>query len=126
MNRHRGSVVEEIVRRSGYSIKALADKLNISRNTVYNRFKEHDLSYEFIAQVSHAIHYDFNTEFPELKTTVPLNSSYHLADIWRLEKKYTRLLERHNRLLSFLIRTSNEYHMYGLKKEIEKFLEKIS
>ncbi|MEL6606959.1 MAG: helix-turn-helix domain-containing protein, partial [Bacteroidota bacterium] len=51
MKKHRGEIVEEAVRRSGFSIKKLAERLKISRNTLYNRFKEPELSYDFIAAV---------------------------------------------------------------------------
>ena len=67
---HRGEMVEEAVRRSGFSLKKLAEHLNISRNTLYNRFKNPEVSYEFIVSASKIIHYDFTIDFPELKTAV--------------------------------------------------------
>ncbi|MEL6152980.1 MAG: hypothetical protein AAFQ78_03035, partial [Bacteroidota bacterium] len=73
MRQHRGEIVETIVRRSGYSIKSLAQKLRVSRNTIYNKFREQDLSYEFIANVGDVIHYDFTTDFPEIKTSITLD-----------------------------------------------------
>lgn len=123
MDQHRGEIVEEVFRKSGYSIKALAEKLEVSRNTIYNKFREHDLSYEFIAKVGHVIHYDFTVDFPEIKTNLPLSVDHFTAQKWRLEKKYTRMLERYNRLLSFLLRIANEYHLHDLKKDLERFLE---
>ena len=124
MRQHRGEILEAVVRRSGYSLKFLAEKLGISRNTLYNRFKEHDLSYDFILQVGDAIHYDFTYDYPEIKTSVSVEKSQHAAELWRLEQKYRRLLERYNKLLSFLVRTANDYHVEQLQEEINVFLER--
>ena len=124
MRQHRGEILEAVIRRSGYPIKALAARLGISRNTIYNKFREHDLSYEFIVRVGDIIHYDFTHEYPEIKTTVSLDKDQHAAELWKLEHKYTRLLERYNKLLSFLVRATNDYRLESLKKEIDKFLER--
>ena len=123
MRQHRGEILESVIRRSGYSIKALAERLDVSRNTIYNKFREHDLSYDFMVKVGDIIHYDFTVDCPEIKTTVSLDKDQHAVELWRLEKKYTRLLERYNRLLSFLIKIANDYHLARLKKDIDKFLE---
>ena len=64
---HRGQIVEKIVRKSGYSLTKLADKLKISRNTLYNRFDNANLGYRFIIEVGNIIHYDFTIDFPEMK-----------------------------------------------------------
>ena len=124
MRQHRGEILEAVIRRSGYPIKALAERLGISRNTIYNKFREHDLSYDFIVRVGDIIHYDFTYEYPEIKTTVSLDKDQHAAELWKLEQKYTRLLERYNKLLSFLVRSANDYRLERLKKEIDKFLER--
>ena len=124
MRQHRGEILEAVIRRSGYPLKALAERLGISRNTIYNKFREHDLSYDFIIRVGDIIHYDFTDEYPEIKTTVSLDKDQHATELWKLEQKYTRLLERYNKLLSFLVRSANDYHLERLKKEIDKFLER--
>ncbi|MEL6412545.1 MAG: hypothetical protein AAFQ08_00285 [Bacteroidota bacterium] len=123
MRQHRGEIVETIVRRSGYSIKSLAQKLRVSRNTIYNKFREQDLSYEFIANVGDVIHYDFTTDFPEIKTSITLDKDQHAAELWRLEQRYARLLERHHKLLTFLVKTANDYNLEWLKKDISEFLD---
>ncbi|MEL6607046.1 MAG: helix-turn-helix domain-containing protein [Bacteroidota bacterium] len=124
MRKHRGEILEAVIRSSGYSLKALAEKLSISRNTLYNKFKEHDLSYEFILKVGDLIHYDFTYEYPEIKTTVSVDKNQHAAELWRLEQKYTRLLESYNRLLSFLVRAANDYRLEKVKHEIDHFLKR--
>ena len=123
MEQHRGKIFEAVVRKCGYPLKTLAAKLGISRNTIYNKFKEYDLSYDFILEVGELIHYDFSYEYPEMKATVSINKNQQVAELWWLERKYTRLLERYHNLLSFLLRMANEYHVESLKKDMDKFLE---
>jgi len=126
MNQHRGEILEAVVRKSGYPLKTIAARLGISRNTIYNKFKEHDLSYDFIVRVGELLHYDFTYEYPEIKTTVSIDKKQHVAELWWLERKYTRLLEHYSQLLSFLLRMANDYQLERLKKEIDKFLEPSS
>jgi len=131
MTKHRGEIVEDAIRRSGYSIKKLSERLGISRNTLYNRFKEADLSYEFIASVSNIIHYNFAVDFPEMEAehedTGEKLTRYidrETAELLKLKKKYTDLLERYNKLLGILIKLANDNELQALKKELLRFLEK--
>lgn len=134
MKKHRGEIVEEAIRKSGFSLKKLSERLGISRNTLYNRFKEPELSYEFITAVSNIIHYNFGLDFPELQTTAtnevserPINYiDRDAVELLRLEKKYMGLLERYNKLLGILVRLSNTNELQTLRKEILKFLEENS
>ena len=126
MRQHRGEILEAVIRKSGYPIKALAKRLGVSRNTVYNKFKEYDLSYDFIVRVGDIIRYDFTYDYPELKTNVSLGKEQHATELWRLEQRYTHLLERYNKLLSFLVKTAHDHQLDKLKKEIDKFLEPSS
>ena len=98
---NRGELVERVVRKSGLSITLLAEKLGVSRNTLYNKFKEQDLSYDFIIRVGKVIHYNFSVDLPEIKVVyqLPEDSRAHL---WRLERRYKNLLEQYNKLLKFL------------------------
>ncbi len=123
MSKHRGEIVEAIVRASGYSIKSLSERLSVSRNTVYNKFKQYDLSYEFIVRVGDIIHYDFTTKFPEIKNTFDLGSNQGAAELWRLEQKYTRLLERYNALLTFLIKLSNDHDIERIRGDMNQLFE---
>ena len=123
MNQHRGETVEATVRKSGYSIKAIAEKMGVSRNTIYNKFREHDLSYEFIVRVGDIIHYDFTSDFPEMKTDVVLDKDKQVVELWKVERKYIILLERYNRLLGFLIKVANDYQVEKLKKDIKRFMD---
>jgi len=128
MTKHRGEIVEEIVRKSGYSIKKLSERLGMSRNTLYNRFREADLSFEFISAISNVIHYNFAVDFPEMEEDVDeYNLSYidrDTAELLKLEKKYTDLLERYNKLLGVLVKMANNNDLQTIKKEVLRFLEK--
>ena len=128
MKKHRGEIVEEAIRRSGFSIKKLAERLKISRNTLYNRFKDPDLSSEFITAVSNIIHYNFAIDFPELKAESnefgDIDSlDRNVVELLRLEKKYTGLLERYNKLMGIMLRLANTNELETLRKEILRFLE---
>ncbi len=129
MKKHKGEIVEDVVRRSGFPITRLAKRLKISRNTLYNRFKNPDLSPEFITSISNIIHYDFALDFPELKIdgSKADESSYkyverNTVELLRLEKKHRDLLERHNKLLGILTTLANANELETLKKEIACFL----
>jgi hypothetical protein len=120
MDQHRGEILEVAIRKGPYSIKILAKKLGISRNTLYNRFKEPDLDYTFILQVGDLIHHDFKTEFSELKTTVPIQLTQYKQELRQIEKKYLTLLECYENLLGFLIRTTHEHGLEMLRKDLHK------
>lgn len=130
MKKHRGEIVEDAIRKSGFPIKKLAERLKISRNTLYNRFREPDLSYKFILAVSNIIHYNFSADFPELEASanelgeeLPTYSERNTVELLKLEKKYSGLLERYNKLLNILIKLANTNELGMLRKEILRFLE---
>mmetsp|Transcript_974 Transcript_974/g.2383 ORF Transcript_974/g.2383 Transcript_974/m.2383 type:complete len:148 (+) Transcript_974:3666-4109(+) len=131
VRKHRGEVVESVVRRSGFSLKKLSERLGISRNTLYNRFQEAELGDEFITSVGDIIHYNFSIDFPDLRQGTskmvsegPLGyADRNAIELLRLEKKYMELLERYNRLLGILVRLANTNELRTLRKEIIRFLE---
>lgn len=132
MNKHRGEIVEEAIRKSGFSIKKLAERLKISRNTLYNRFKEPALSYEFITAVGSVIHYNFAIDFPEIEEEInkvgegPISYvERNTVELLKLEKKYTNLLERYNELLSILVKVANTNELETLRKEILRLLDNL-
>ena len=89
---HRGEIVEKRIRRSGYKLVKLAEKLNISRNTLYNKFKDANLNYRSIIEVGKVIHYDFSKDFPEIRSDIELQGE-KLDSLSKLENKYLHLLE---------------------------------
>jgi transcriptional regulator with XRE-family HTH domain len=121
---HRGEIVEKFVRKSGYSLSKLADKLHISRNTLYNKFGSANLSYRFIQEVGVIINYDFSFDFPEMPKDEQTTGKK--SDMLRqIESKYSILLEKHIKLLEVLVNLANQTDNQSLKQEISKFMEEI-
>ncbi len=132
MKKHRGEIVEDIVRKSGFSLKKLSERLKISRNTLYNRFRDPELSYEFITTVGKIVHYNFTVDFPELETE--LNNQAHdpwvqygdndVAELLKQEKKYSQLLERYNYLLTMLVRITNDGgELKIFREDLKRFMD---
>ena len=118
---HRGAIIENVVRKSGISLSVLAVKMGISRNTLYNRFKDKNLSYDFILALGMVIHYNFTVDFPEMVATdAPPEDAR--AELWKLEKKYKNLLEKYNRLLKFLLKKSQDVDQHALHKKLKEFI----
>jgi transposase-like protein len=63
---HRGEVVKEALLKSGVKITKLCQELGISRPTLYRRFEEPNLDFDFIKQVGQLIYHDFGQDFKEL------------------------------------------------------------
>ncbi|MCG8339651.1 MAG: hypothetical protein MI674_00030 [Cytophagales bacterium] len=134
MAKHRGKIVEEAIRKSGYAISKTAAMLGITRNTLYNKFKLPDLSYRFIAEVGSVIDYDFTVDLPELEREVDIDAfrekalcyfERNASDFLFLEKKYTKLLERYNDLLVLLVKVANDHKTHSLKEQIAEFMENV-
>lgn len=64
---HRGEIVEQAVRRSGYSLTKLAARLGKSRKWLYDCFQNSNLSIEYIVAIGKIIYHDFSSEINELK-----------------------------------------------------------
>jgi len=122
---HRGEIVENVVRRSGFSLTKLASKLEISRNTLYNKFRNANLGYRLIQEIGQAIHYDFSLDFPEMpkEEYVTGKKDNHLIT---LESKYAVLLEKHIKLLEILVKIANEAEAYSLKQQLNKLIEEVN
>ena len=122
---HRGQIVENVVRRSGFSLTKLASKLEISRNTLYNKFRNANLGYRLIQEIGQAIHYDFSLDFPEMpkEEYVTGKKDNHLIT---LESKYAVLLEKHIKLLEILVKIANEAEAYSLKQQLNKLIEEVN
>lgn len=109
---HRGEVVKAAVLKSGVKITKLYQALGISRPTLYRRFDEPNLDFDFIEQVGLLIRHDFGEDFRELAapaaTTVAEPApAYHLDTLDDCKNKllhvyglYTELQEKYNALLA--------------------------
>jgi hypothetical protein len=101
---HRGEVVKEAVLKSGLTLTSLRQKLGISRPTLYRRFEEPNLSFEFIEQVGVLIRHDFAHNVRELAP--PANVVAEPAASYQLDS----LDDCKNKLL----------HVYGLYTELQE------
>ena len=133
--KHRGEIVDKVVRQSGFALNKLAKRLKISRNTLYNRFRDPELKDDFILDVGDIINYDFKRHFPDLKREdeeddedrfIGGNQVYldkKTIKMLELGRKYMVLLERYNDLLRILVKLANTNEMNVLRKEIARLLE---
>lgn len=150
--KHKGKIIEEAIKETGYQMKAIAKGLGIARNTLYNKLKETELEDSFIIHVSNIIYYDFSKVFPEVYKRVaakvennperlylakpgersasgelPYYSSEYknpyFLQLQALSGKYLRLMEEYHKLLKILMVLANSNELIGIKKEIMEFLK---
>ncbi len=130
--KHQGEIARKAIKNSGYTLIHVAKKLNISRNTLYTRFREEKLVPQFLYQLGQIINYNFVVDFPDLQK----NEAYLTAvkndettetkynkQIANLQIKYYQTLEDYNKLLKFLVKIVNDNELYSLKKEIDFFVD---
>jgi lambda repressor-like predicted transcriptional regulator len=98
---HRGQIVEAAVEESGISMTKVAEICHVTRNTLYNWYKEPNLPIEKVILVGKAIRHDFSSEIPELKKyMLPPAQQVELYGVdWRdqymvLQAKHIELLEK--------------------------------
>jgi pyruvate-formate lyase-activating enzyme len=116
-----GETVEKILRNSDYSFKKIAKVLNLSRTTLYKRFTEANLSYEFISKVGKIIDFDFSTVFPGLKNKY--NTPISQNTLLKIERKHRLLEKRYNKLLAItktMVQANNFNHFQLELEELEK------
>lgn len=63
---HKGKILEEKIRKAGYSIKKLSDDLGVTRQTLYRWFTMPDLHNKHIKEVSDIIGYSFAKDIPSI------------------------------------------------------------
>jgi hypothetical protein len=100
---HKGEIVEKAVRQSGIPLTKLVARLGKSRKWIYNAFENPQLSFDVIIEIGKIIHYDFSTDFKELKATQSndlLNNTSLETEYWK--NKYLNLLEEYKILLETL------------------------
>ncbi|WP_400192749.1 hypothetical protein [Hymenobacter sp. B81] len=115
---HQGEILQEAIKNSGISISRLVQELGITRPTIYRKFKETTLDYNFVKRVGEVIQHDFTNDFDtpvqsQLPFTLPAvtqpasvrNIVLQPADqdctkaLMALQAKYIALLEAYNELL---------------------------
>jgi hypothetical protein len=100
--KHRGEIVEKVVRESGMPLTEIARRLNKSRRHIYNMFDNPNLSIDEIVEIGKIVNYDFSKEFTDVRSGVGVlsdsNEQYH-ANSSNWKEKYIELLEKYNKLL---------------------------
>ncbi|WP_226270399.1 hypothetical protein [Hymenobacter pini] len=106
---HRGEIVQKAVGKSGVKLTKLHTSLGISRPTLYRRFEDPNLDFDFIQEVGRIIMHDFSEDFKELKRPVVVEESigaYQLDSLEDCKNKllhvyglYTDILQKYNDLL---------------------------
>ncbi|MBF9142985.1 helix-turn-helix domain-containing protein [Hymenobacter properus] len=119
---HQGEILQEAIKNSGISITRIVDEMGITRPTIYRKFKEDTVDYNFVKKIGEIINHDFSNDFtsvqqsalsfvtPVQKSVVtssvtPRVTSLQPADsdpskqLLILQSKYIALLEAYNELL---------------------------
>jgi hypothetical protein len=100
---HVGKQLEDAVRASEWSITALAQKLKLSRKTIYNYFENPDLDEFIVKRFENVLHvYILPVQNEALWSqkanhNKPDGSSENTAQYWK--NKYLELLEKYTQLL---------------------------
>jgi predicted transcriptional regulator len=105
MKVHRGKIAEKAVRESGVSLTSLAERLSVSRRTLYNYFLQTDLSIHTMLAIGKIIHVDFSKLLSKEIYVIPPSQQFEVHDsqldkepsFWK--EKYYSLLEKYNELL---------------------------
>jgi predicted transcriptional regulator len=101
---HRGEIIEQAVRQSGYPVATVAKKMGKSRRWIYLLFQNPNVSIDVITQLGKVIYYDFTSEIQALKTPSENtindeNSDYEKTNVDYWKDKYYSLMEEQNELL---------------------------
>ncbi len=116
---HRGEIIRKVVLDSGYSITKLAERLAVSRRTVYNYFENPKVPMDTILEIGKIIGYDFRKDIKDLKgfgsgiqNTEDAEGAYSVT-YWK--DRYYQLLEEHKELLSEIARKKTKPRRRGNK-----------
>ena len=119
---HQGEILQEAIKSSGISITRIVEEMGITRPTIYRKFKEETVDYNFVKRVGAVIGYDFANDFTALLqsslpfvthepnvtirpavtrgVTIPVIVDNSLSNqLLALQTKYIALLEAYNELL---------------------------
>lgn len=103
MKVHVGKQLEEAVRASEWSITALAQRLKLSRKTIYNYFENPELDEYIVKRFENVLHVyilplqNEGEWAQEASSHYSENTSEQSAQFWK--NKYLELLEKYSKLL---------------------------
>ena len=119
---HQGEILQEAIKNSGISITRIVEELGITRPTIYRKFKEETVDYNFVKKIGDIINHDFSIDIttlqqsslsfvtPTVKHVVTNNVTPRVTQsqntdsdaakqLLMLQTKYISLLEAYNELL---------------------------
>ena len=119
---HQGEILQDAIKSSGISITRIVEDLGITRPTIYRKFKEETLDYDFVRKVGDIISHDFSGDFtsaqqsslPSVSLSANKTSVINVTNkpnvlqqvendpvgqLLTLQTKYIALLEAYNELL---------------------------
>ena len=119
---HQGEILQETIKHSGISITRIVEEMGITRPTIYRKFKESVLDYNFVTRIGEIINHDFSNDFtlvqqsalpfvtPVSKIAVTNNATHRVTPVQNvdsdpskqllaLQSQYIALLEAYNELL---------------------------
>ena len=119
---HQGEILQEAIKNSGISITRIVEEMGITRPTIYRKFKENTLDYNFVTRIGEIINHDFSNDVtPSQQSALPFvtaqpknivtNHVTHRVtsvqsvdsgpakQLLVLQTKYIALLEAYNELL---------------------------
>ncbi|TWR28837.1 hypothetical protein FPZ43_11240 [Mucilaginibacter pallidiroseus] len=108
-NYHHGQLVEYTIRKNGYNLTDLANKLNVNRRTIYNWFQQPNLKISIIIAIGNVIRHDFSQDLPgiledkDFSFNRPVVKSYNKSNENDWMDKYLTLLEQYNKVLTAMV-----------------------
>ena len=119
---HQGEILQEAIKSSGISITRIVEEMGITRPTIYRKFKDETIDYNFVKRVGDIIGHNFANDFTSLQQSslpfvsipgritklAPVTNRVTLPQVVEndlpkqlvaLQSKYIALLEEYNELL---------------------------
>jgi transposase-like protein len=113
----KGKIVDDMLRRVGYSYSKLASDLEISRTTLYRKLTEENLSDEFIWKVSHFTRVDFTKVIPDLGPNPFIQLEPEKAETKPVEKPEFKLQEEPD-IFNIAYEPKTPYSLQDCKAEL--------
>ena len=115
---HQGQLLKKVIKKTGYPIIKLAQKLNISRTTLYKKFSLPELPTHLLITAGRILNYDFshiNAEVGEYMQT--FTNSFE-----QMQKSYIDALQNHIDLFCYSLKLIEEGKNISIAKEIIDFM----
>jgi DNA-binding Lrp family transcriptional regulator len=134
-DQHQGKIIKAAILKVGIPFSVVANRMNVSRSTLYSRFTQATLEERFILRLGYVIKYDFSSEFPHLKKSHEkisevedgrvFYSKKYVKQLKDLKEAYIKLLEFDKQVLILLAKIANKNKDEGFKALIDKLLGSV-